>query len=80
MPSWTSKPWTAAGCVAACAGLTARLCCVHVQVGPELEVCGYGCEDHFSELDTVEHSWEVLAVSRIGSSSSSSSSNCCCKC
>lgn len=33
-----------------------------VQVGPELEVCGYGCEDHFNELDTVEHSWEVLAV------------------
>lgn len=33
------------------------------QVGPELEICGYGCEDHFNELDTVEHSWEVLAVS-----------------
>jgi hypothetical protein len=33
------------------------------QVGPELEVCGYGCEDHFYELDTVEHSWEVLTVS-----------------
>jgi NAD+ synthase (glutamine-hydrolysing) len=32
-------------------------------VGPELEVCGYGCEDHFLELDTVEHAWEVLAVS-----------------
>lgn len=31
------------------------------RVGPELEVCGYGCEDHFNELDTVEHSWEVLA-------------------
>lgn len=37
--------------------------CMAVQVGPELEVCGYGCEDHFNELDTVEHSWEVLAVS-----------------
>jgi hypothetical protein len=36
-------------------------CCV--QVGPELEVCGYGCEDHFNELDTVDHSWEVLTVS-----------------
>jgi NAD+ synthase (glutamine-hydrolysing) len=32
------------------------------QVGPELEVCGYGCEDHFSELDTVQHCWEALAV------------------
>lgn len=31
------------------------------RVGPELEVCGYGCEDHFNELDTVEHSWEALA-------------------
>uniref|UniRef100_A0A383W8A4 Glutamine-dependent NAD(+) synthetase n=1 Tax=Tetradesmus obliquus TaxID=3088 RepID=A0A383W8A4_TETOB len=30
------------------------------RVGPELEVCGYGCEDHFFELDTVEHCWEVL--------------------
>lgn len=27
------------------------------QVGPELEVPGYGCEDHFLEQDTVEHSW-----------------------
>jgi hypothetical protein len=34
----------------------------HMQVGPELEVCGYGCEDHFFELDTVSHSWEALAV------------------
>ncbi|KAF8062623.1 glutamine-dependent NAD(+) synthetase [Scenedesmus sp. PABB004] len=31
------------------------------RVGPELEVCGYGCEDHFYELDTVNHAWEVLA-------------------
>lgn len=31
------------------------------RVGPELEIPGYGCEDHFGELDTVEHSWEVLA-------------------
>ena len=29
-------------------------------MGPELEIPGYGCEDHFSETDTVEHSWEVL--------------------
>lgn len=33
-----------------------------LQVGPELEVPGYGCEDHFFELDTVVHSWEALAV------------------
>ena len=31
------------------------------RVGPELEVSGYGCEDHFFELDTVRHSWDILA-------------------
>ena len=31
-----------------------------LQVGPELEIPGYGCEDHFQEMDTVEHSWECL--------------------
>ncbi|KAG7207960.1 hypothetical protein KM043_009544 [Ampulex compressa] len=30
--------------------------------GPELEVCGYSCEDHFYESDTLYHSWEVLAT------------------
>ena len=30
------------------------------RVGPELEISGYGCEDHFFELDTVKHSWKVL--------------------
>ena len=30
------------------------------RIGPELEVCGYSCEDHFFELDTVKHSWQVL--------------------
>lgn len=30
------------------------------RVGPELEVSGYSCEDHFFELDTVKHSWQVL--------------------
>ena len=29
--------------------------------GPELEVPAYGCEDHFQELDTSEHSWECIA-------------------
>lgn len=32
-----------------------------IRLGPELEVPGYGCEDHFLELDTITHSWEVLA-------------------
>ena len=31
------------------------------RVGPELELPGYGCEDHVLEVDTVEHSWECLA-------------------
>lgn len=31
------------------------------RVGPELETTGYGCEDHFIELDTEMHSWEVIA-------------------
>lgn len=32
------------------------------RLGPELEIPGYGCEDHFLEDDTIEHSWEVLAA------------------
>lgn len=32
-----------------------------LRTGPELEIPGYGCEDHFLEMDTVNHSWEVLA-------------------
>eukprot|EP00760_Papus_ankaliazontas_P007678 PhM_4_TR13451/c0_g1_i1/m.51038/K01950/E6.3.5.1, NADSYN1, QNS1, nadE; NAD+ synthase (glutamine-hydrolysing) len=31
------------------------------RLGPELEVSGYSCEDHFLEDDTFIHSWEVLA-------------------
>eukprot|EP01112_Ceratiomyxa_fruticulosa_P017654 TRINITY_DN5544_c0_g2_i1.p1 TRINITY_DN5544_c0_g2~~TRINITY_DN5544_c0_g2_i1.p1 ORF type:complete len:705 (+),score=141.82 TRINITY_DN5544_c0_g2_i1:93-2207(+) len=31
------------------------------RLGPELEICGYGCEDHFLEEDTVLHSWKSLA-------------------
>jgi len=30
------------------------------RTGPELEVCGYSCEDHFYESDTLLHCWEVL--------------------
>ncbi|MFO7540813.1 MAG: nitrilase-related carbon-nitrogen hydrolase, partial [Chloroflexota bacterium] len=31
------------------------------RLGPELEITGYGCEDHFLEADTLRHAWEVLA-------------------
>ena len=27
-----------------------------VRIGPELEIPGYGCEDHFFESDTLFHS------------------------
>lgn len=32
-----------------------------IRIGPELEISGYSCEDHFMELDTIKHSWEVLS-------------------
>jgi len=32
------------------------------RLGPELEICGYGCEDHFLEPDTVDHSWQSLVM------------------
>ncbi|KAL4200645.1 hypothetical protein AMTRI_Chr02g212180 [Amborella trichopoda] len=31
-----------------------------IRVGPELEITGYGCEDHFLENDTTSHAWECL--------------------
>ena len=31
-----------------------------LRLGPELEIPGYGCADHFHELDTEIHSWEIL--------------------
>uniref|UniRef100_A0A914H0I0 Glutamine-dependent NAD(+) synthetase n=1 Tax=Globodera rostochiensis TaxID=31243 RepID=A0A914H0I0_GLORO len=31
-----------------------------IRLGPELEITGYNCLDHFYELDTEQHSWEVL--------------------
>ncbi|XP_067414313.1 glutamine-dependent NAD(+) synthetase isoform X1 [Emydura macquarii macquarii] len=31
------------------------------RLGPELEICGYGCLDHYYESDTLLHSFEVLA-------------------
>ncbi|ODQ67714.1 glutamine-dependent NAD(+) synthetase with GAT domain-containing protein [Nadsonia fulvescens var. elongata DSM 6958] len=32
-----------------------------LRVGPELEVTGYGCLDHFLESDVFLHSWEMYA-------------------
>ncbi|XP_043932891.1 glutamine-dependent NAD(+) synthetase [Protopterus annectens] len=32
------------------------------RLGPELEICGYGCSDHFYESDTILHSFQVLAT------------------
>ena len=32
------------------------------RTGPELEITGYSCEDHFYESDTLLHSWQVLAT------------------
>lgn len=32
-----------------------------LRVGPELEITGYGCFDHFLEGDTYAHSWDMLA-------------------
>ena len=29
------------------------------RTGPELEITGYSCEDHFYESDTLLHSWQV---------------------
>ncbi|XP_021258369.1 glutamine-dependent NAD(+) synthetase isoform X2 [Numida meleagris] len=31
------------------------------RLGPELEICGYGCADHYYESDTLLHSFQVLA-------------------
>ncbi|KAF1911445.1 putative glutamine-dependent NAD(+) synthetase [Ampelomyces quisqualis] len=32
-----------------------------LRTGPELEITGYGCLDHFLEVDVIRHSWEMLA-------------------
>ena len=32
-----------------------------LRVGPELEITGYGCQDHFLEQDTFMHAWQSLA-------------------
>ncbi|EDK40840.2 conserved hypothetical protein [Meyerozyma guilliermondii ATCC 6260] len=30
-----------------------------LRVGPELEICGYGCLDHFLENDLYDHCWDM---------------------
>ena len=45
-----------------CMGPIIQLLSACGQVGPELEIPGYGCEDHFLEQDTIEHSWECVLV------------------
>ncbi|KAL2940140.1 Glutamine-dependent NAD(+) synthetase [Bienertia sinuspersici] len=37
-----------------------------IRLGPELEITGYGCEDHFLELDTISHAWECLKELLVG--------------
>lgn len=32
------------------------------RLGSELEITGYGCEDHFYEIDTINHAWESLVT------------------
>ncbi|XP_015574504.2 glutamine-dependent NAD(+) synthetase [Ricinus communis] len=37
-----------------------------IRLGPELEITGYSCEDHFLEIDTVNHAWECLKELLLG--------------
>ena len=39
----------------------AKAKCCTFRTGPELEITGYGCEDHFLEHDTFVHAWDSLA-------------------
>lgn len=45
---------------------TAKKAGAVVRLGPELEITGYGCEDHFLELDTIAHAWECLKELLVG--------------
>lgn len=45
---------------------TAKKAGAVVRLGPELEITGYGCEDHFLELDTITHAWECLKELLVG--------------
>ncbi|KAK9681785.1 hypothetical protein RND81_10G027800 [Saponaria officinalis] len=44
----------------------AKSCGATIRLGPELEITGYGCEDHFLELDTINHSWDCLKELLLG--------------
>jgi NAD+ synthase (glutamine-hydrolysing) len=33
-----------------------------LRTGPELEICGYGCLDHFHEEDLYLHCWQMLLL------------------
>ena len=38
-----------------------------LRTGPELEITGFGCQDHFLESDTLTHAWEsVLDILQSG--------------
>ena len=41
--------------------IEARAAGASYRLGPELEICGYGTEDHFLEVDTFHHCWESLS-------------------
>ncbi|KAL8090615.1 glutamine-dependent NAD(+) synthetase [Apium graveolens] len=45
---------------------TAKKAGAIIRLGPELEITGYGCEDHFLELDTITHAWECLKELLVG--------------
>ncbi|WOG88094.1 hypothetical protein DCAR_0207327 [Daucus carota subsp. sativus] len=45
---------------------TAKKAGAIIRLGPELEITGYGCEDHFLELDTITHAWECLKEILVG--------------
>ena len=47
-------------CVLFCVVVCSRSRVPGMQTGPELEVTGYACGDHFLEPDTVDHAWECL--------------------
>ncbi|XP_074284649.1 glutamine-dependent NAD(+) synthetase-like [Silene latifolia] len=46
--------------------LLAKAAGATIRLGPELEITGYGCEDHFLELDTINHAWECLKELLLG--------------
>lgn len=49
------------GRLTALAILDAKAAGSRMRLGSELEICGYGCADHFKEPDTINHCWQILA-------------------